>query len=110
MKYRLFTLEGNFLATDAIQNMLLYSEWGKVKAFPAVPKDWNNIAFNNLRAFGGILVSGKAKDGIITYLKLEATADCTFIIENDLSHLTPQPALKGTREITLKKGEILIFE
>lgn len=110
MKYRLFTLEGNFIAADAIQNMLLYSEWGKIKAFPAVPKDWNHIEFNNFRAFGGVLVSGKSENGIITYLKLEATADCTLIIENDLSHLTPQTVLNSTEKIALKKGETLIFE
>ncbi|MGN1418433.1 MAG: glycosyl hydrolase family 95 catalytic domain-containing protein [Acutalibacteraceae bacterium] len=110
MKYRLFTLEGNFIAADAIQNMLLYSEWGKIKAFPAVPKDWNNIEFAGFRAFGGVLVSGKSENGIITYLKFEATADCTLIIENDLSHLTPQTTLESTKKITLKKGETLIFE
>lgn len=42
MKYRLFTLEGNFIATDAIQEMLLYSEWGKIKLFPAIPSDWTD--------------------------------------------------------------------
>lgn len=108
MKYRLFTLEGNFIAADAIQNMLLYSEWGKIKIFPAVPKDWNYIEFERLRAFGGVLVSGKSENGMITYLKLEATADCTLIIENDLSHLKPDIKKDITKEIQMKKGEVLI--
>lgn len=45
MKYRLFTLEGNFIATDAIQEMLLYSEWGKIKLFPAIPSHWTDAEF-----------------------------------------------------------------
>lgn len=107
-KCRLFTLEGNFIAADAIQNMLLYSEWGKIRLFPVVPKDWNHIEIERFRAFGGILVSGKSKNGVITYLKLEATADCTFMIENDLLHLKPDIKKDITKEIHIKKGEVLI--
>lgn len=108
-KCRLFTLEGNFLATDALQDMLLYSEWGKLKAFPAVPQDWKEIAFENFRAFGGVLVSGKQENGRILYLKCEATADCDFTIENDLSHLQPDRFLSNGNDIHLNKGEVLIF-
>lgn len=105
MKYRLFTLEGNFLATDALQNMLLYSEWGKVRLFPAVPNTWQNIEFQNFRAFGGLLVSGKMETGKITYVKITATADVEFTLENDLSHLTAEPK----KNFTLQEGETIVF-
>lgn len=108
-KCRLFTLEGNFVATDALQEMLLYSEWGKLKVFPAVPQEWKEIAFENFRAFGGVLVSSKRENGSISYLKLEATADCDFAIENDLSHLQPDRPLPNDNDIHLNKGEVLIF-
>ncbi len=109
MKYRLFTLEGNFLATDAIQEMLLYSEWGKIKLFPAIPKAWNTAAFENFRAYGGLLISSKFSNGKISDLRITATADCSFGIENDLSHLNMNMQISNIKNITLKKGEVLIF-
>ncbi|MDO4153241.1 MAG: glycoside hydrolase N-terminal domain-containing protein [Clostridia bacterium] len=110
MKYRLFTLEGNFIATDAVQDMLLYSEWGKIRLFPAIPKTWEDAEFENFRAFGGLLISCKLKMGEIVFLKITATADAEFSLENDLSHLTPDKSIESTQKIVLKKGETLIFE
>lgn len=109
MKYRLFTLEGNFIATDAIQEMLLYSEWGKIKLFPAIPSDWGNAEFENFRAYGGLLISSKFSDGKISYVKIAATADCNFCLENDLSHLHCDADISNTKQIRLSKGDVLIF-
>lgn len=109
MKYRLFTLEGNFIATDAVQNMLLYSEWGKIRLFPAIPETWKDTEFENFRAYGGLLISSKMQAGKIAYLKITATADAEFSLENDLSHLTANKAIDSTNTIALKKGETLIF-
>lgn len=109
MKYRLFTLEGNFIATDAIQEMLLYSEWGRIKLFPAIPKDWNTAEFENFRAYGGILINSKFSDSKISYLKIAATADCDFCLENDLSHLHCDTDIGDTKQIRMKKGDVLIF-
>ncbi len=60
--YRPFTLEGNFLASQAVQEMLLQS-WsptpgkintGIIRIFPATPKKWANASFSNLRAESGL--------------------------------------------------------
>ncbi|NLA77651.1 MAG: hypothetical protein GX851_07505 [Clostridiales bacterium] len=110
MKYRLFTLEGNFIAADAIQEMLLYSERGKIRLFPAVPKSWKEVGFDNFRGFGGVLVSGRMTDGKISYISITATADCAFSIENDLKHLCPDIPVENAASIVLKKGEKLIFQ
>lgn len=109
MKYRLFTLEGNFIATDAIQEMLLYSEWGKIKLFPAIPSDWTDAEFENFRAYGGLLIRSKLTDGKISYVKIKATADCTFTIENDLSHLNCNIKINDAKNITLNKNDEIIF-
>lgn len=106
MKYRLFTLEGNFIAHDAINEMLLFSEWGKIRLFPAIPSDWENAEFEDLRAYGGLLISAEMKNGKIAYVKIKAEADCTFEIENDLKHLSPD--FKG--KINIKKGETIIMK
>ena len=55
--YRPFTLEGNFLAAQAVQEMLLQS-WSPtpgqrdteiVRVFPATPSRWRDAAFTDLR-------------------------------------------------------------
>lgn len=106
MKYRLFTLEGNFIATDAVQDMLLYSEHGKIKLFPAVPNDWNDAEFTDFRAYSGLLISAKTENKQISYLKIKAEADCSFVIENNLTHLSPT----FSNSIHMKKGEELILQ
>lgn len=109
MTYRLFTLEGNFLATDAIQEMLLYSEWGRIRLFPAVPRDWTEIGFSCLRAFGGVLVSARLEKGKICAVTLKAEADTAFVLENDLSHLSASVPLPPDGKITLRRGETVTF-
>lgn len=106
MKYRLFTLEGNFIATDAVQDMLLYSEHGKIKLFPAVPNDWNYAEFNDFRAYGGLIISAKMKNKNVSYLKIKAEADCSFVLENNLTHLSPT----FSNSIHMKKGEEMILQ
>lgn len=55
--YRPFTLEGNFLAMEAVHEMLLQSDGGTVRVFPALPSTWKSAGFTNLRAEGGHRVS-----------------------------------------------------
>lgn len=103
MKYRLFTLEGNFLATDAVQDMLLYGEHGEIELFPAIPKAWQDVAFSGFCVWGGITVDAKMKDGRITFLRLKALSECTVTLKNDLSHIM------CPKTVTLKKGESVVF-
>ncbi len=83
MRCRLFTLEANFLAMDAVEEMLLYSEEDKTVFLPAVPTDWKELSFDKLRGFGGVLYSLKAQNGVITYLRIEAEKDVEICIGND---------------------------
>lgn len=101
MKYRYFTLEGNFLATDAINNMLLYSERDGTILFPAIPKEWGNASFKNLRGYGGILVSAELTDGKVSYLKIVAENDIKVKLLADdkvMPKLTGEVALKKDKE------------
>lgn len=104
MKYRYFTLEGNFLATDAINNMLLYSESDGTILFPAIPKEWGNISFKNLRGYGGILVSAELTDGKVSYLKIVAENDITVNLLADDKVMS-----KLVGEITLKNGKEFVW-
>jgi alpha-L-fucosidase 2 len=73
--YRPFTLEGNFAFAAGVQEMLLQSQGGVVRVFPAIPETWNTVSFKNLRAEGAFLIAaekGKSvevvaeKDGLLT--------------------------------------------
>jgi len=63
--YRPFTLEGNFAFAAGLQEMLLQSHTRTIHIFPAIPKDWENIAFNQLRAEGAFLVSATMANGTV---------------------------------------------
>ncbi len=77
-QYRPFTLEGNFLAAQAIHEMLLQSWHGIIRLFPAMPGRWTDASFDRLRAEGGFRVSARRAAGAIVSVRIEATADGTM--------------------------------
>ena len=70
--YRPFTLEGNFAFAAGLQEMLLQSHTGVIEVFPAVPSEWKDICFNNLRAVGAFLVSSEMKGGEVVSLSVRS--------------------------------------
>ncbi len=94
-KYRPFTLEGNFCAVDALQEMLLYCENDKIILCPAIPKEWDTLSFK-LRAENGLIVTAKIKNTTVESLHLYAEHETSFTLEG--------PALPAFA-LHLKKGE-----
>lgn len=92
--YRPVTLEGNFAFASGLQEMMLQSYAGPIEIMPALPTDWKNAAFSNLRAEGAVLVSAKRKDGEIAQISLVAEKAGTFSLK------LPSSGLK----ITMSKG------
>ena len=74
-QYRPFTLEGNFLFMDAIQEMYLQSWGGRIRVFPTVPAAWKDCRFDNLRGEGGLTVSADRIDGMMNSVKIVASKD-----------------------------------
>jgi alpha-L-fucosidase 2 len=74
-RYRPFTLEGNFLAMEAIHEMLLQSWGGRVRVFPAVSMKWADVSFCDLRAQGGLKVSAERRRGKTVRVTITATVD-----------------------------------
>lgn len=110
--YRPFTLEGNFLAMQAVQEMLLQSWRGVLRIFPAVSNAWRNAEFRDLRAEGGYKVSAKRAGGHTVSVRIEATVDGVVRVRDNFV-----PALEWNRAVTrkgdlieadLKKGEALL--
>ena len=66
------TLEGNFAAAAAVQEMLLQSQRGLIRIFPAVPEHWDDVAFTTLRAEGAFLVSARRRGGVTDRVEITA--------------------------------------
>ncbi len=121
MTYRPFTLEGNFLASQAVQEMLLQS-WsptpgeintGIIRLFPATPKKWANASFSDLRAEGGFRVSATRINTKITWFCIIAGKTGVVRIKDTFNGQEPKWSLIGVQkkgkiyEVNLVKGQKL---
>lgn len=68
--YRPFTLEGNLAFAAGIQEMLLQSHSGVIRVFPAIPKSWDSVSFDKLRAYGAFIISAEKKDAKVVRVKV----------------------------------------
>lgn len=57
---------------DAIHYLLLQSYRGVLQIFPAVPSDWKDAAFEDLRAEGAFLVSAKLENEKLVMVRIES--------------------------------------
>ena len=108
--YRPFTLEGNFLASQAVHEMLLQS-WspspgkmnsGIIRIFPATPEKWADASFTNLRAEGGYTVSATRKNNLTVQFSIAATKTGTVRIKDNFNGRKPTWNIKNV----LKTGDI----
>ncbi len=119
--YRPFTLEGNFLAMEAVHEMLLQSwsanpgrvEPGVIRIFPAMPWRWHDASFNDLRAEGGHRVTARRENNATTWFRIKAGSNGLVKIRDNFGGREPKWNRKGVRkvgenfEIKLKKGQLL---
>lgn len=111
--YRPFTLEGNFLAMQAVQEMLLQSwspspgtgDWGAIRIFPAVPNAWRTASFEDLHAEGGHRVSARRENGVPVWLRVVAGHDGEVRIRDNFDGHTP----KWSREDVRRDGWDYVF-
>ncbi|MEI7422911.1 MAG: glycoside hydrolase family 95-like protein [Prolixibacteraceae bacterium] len=112
-KMRAFTLEGNFAAAQAVHEMLLQSWGGRIRIFPAVPENWKDLNFKQLRVEGGFLVSAERKDGKTIKVTITATVDQPLRLVNPFGKLDYKSSKlltkseNGDLQCRLKKGETI---
>lgn len=99
-----FTLEGNMLVMQAVQEMLLQSEHDTVRIFPAVPHDWRDASFHRLRARGGFIVSGQFRDGQTQSMSVTATVAADLHLQDPFHG---QPA-RWNLDVRRTNGDILV--
>lgn len=83
--YRPFTLEGNFAFAAALQEMLIQSHTGSIHLFPAIPEDWKEISFDQLRTEGAFLVSANKENGNLVSVQIESEKGGLLKLKNTFS-------------------------
>lgn len=111
-KYRPFTIEGNFAFAAAIQEMLIQSHSGVVLIFPAIPAEWKDVSFHNLRTEGAFTVSSEKKEGEVQFLRINSEKGGIIKIKNpfnDLKYSVNSKSVNGTSliEIKMEAGETI---
>jgi len=116
--YRPVTLEGNFLAMEAVHEMLLQS-WsakpgsgrgGVIRLFPATPWRWHQASFENLRAEGGHKVSARRENNATTWFRIVAGRDGLIRVRDNFGGRVPRwncqgvTKVEGNFEIKAKAG------
>ncbi|MDO4856516.1 MAG: alpha-L-fucosidase [Thermoguttaceae bacterium] len=107
-------IECSHVAARALQEMLLQSWGNQIRVFPAIPADWKETSFADLRTEGAFLVSAIRKDGKTSWVKIESLAgeECRVVpnFTGDFRSSAPekvQPLGNGLFKIDLKKGETI---
>ncbi len=103
--YRPFTLEGNFAFAAGLQEMLLQSYAGFIEIMPAVPADWKNVSFENLRAEGAFLISASKQNGELSSVKISADKEGVAVLKLDAKKWKIKNA-KGVRLNSTNDGYI----
>ena len=107
LTYRPVTLEGNFLAMEAVHEMLLQS-WsaepgsgsvGVIRLFPATPWRWHDASFENLRAEGGHKVSARRQNNVTTWFRIVAGHDGLIRVRDNFGGRVPGWNCQGVRKV-----------
>lgn len=109
--YRPFTLEGNMAFASGVQEMLIQSHRGVIEIFPAIPEEWQDVSFKDLRTEGAFLVSAVRKAGKVVEIDVMPTEGGLFRLSTRAAgepmdikggHLTDTK--NGVLEIQTTKG------
>lgn len=112
-KYRPFTLEGNFAAARAVQEMLLQTWGGVVRLFPAVPESWQDVSFDGLHGEMALKISAKRRAGQTQWFRIEATHACTIQVRDPFNSASvtwsrPDMVKRGPNyHIAMTPGQVL---
>ena len=119
-------LESSLGMANIVQNMLIQS-WtdpaqeksGPIRIFPAMPSEWEDAEFRDLRTEGAFLVSANRKGGNTQWVRIKSLAGEPCRVKPGISgelqiksrrRIKLKEVAPGIYEIDLKKGEeVLLF-
>jgi len=112
-------IECSLVAATSLQDMLLQSWGGRIRVFPAVPAEWKEAVFHDLRAEGAFLVSAARRDGRTRWVRIKSLAGepCRICpgfegaFSTSSASVTPREIGPGLFEFGLLKGqEVILFQ
>lgn len=106
-KHPPFQIDGNFGATAAIANMLLFSDEDEIVLLPALPDSWKNGYVKGLRAVGNVVVDVFWKDGKLAKYKITALSDISKTVRYGERSETE---CLMERHLEMKAGDVLMFD
>jgi alpha-L-fucosidase 2 len=110
--YRPVTLEGNFLAMEALHEMLLQSWNGVIRVFPAIRDSWRDAKFDGLWTEGGYRVWAERRQGRTISVKVLAKVESTVSVADPFSGKgkwsKAATSLTGPLLFNLKPGESVV--
>jgi len=86
-------LDGTMGGATALCEMLIHTRGGITHIFPAVPDDWENVSFADIRVPGAFLVSAKRKNGRLQPIAIRSLIGGILTVQVD-----------GYTTMLLKKG------
>ncbi|MFH5181367.1 glycosyl hydrolase family 95 catalytic domain-containing protein [Paenibacillus sp. TAB 01] len=115
-------MESPLACAEAIQDLLLQSWGDKIRVFPALPQEWKDVAFHDLRAEGAFLISAVRSGGRTSYIRVKSLAGEPCRLQTDWSlgdgeqvcaaseaPVTVSGLGGGLYELGLKQGEEVIL-
>lgn len=112
------TFESPIASTRSLLDMMLQSWGNTIRIFPAMPTEWQDAVFYNLRAEGGFLISAKRENGKTSWVNIKSLNGEPFQLRvpdwnEELNYPFDSSCLKKISEgmycITLKKGESIVL-
>ncbi|MES2308452.1 MAG: alpha-L-fucosidase [Verrucomicrobiota bacterium] len=100
------TFESPIASSRSILDMLIQGWGGTIRVFPACPDSWTDVAFHDLRAEGGFLVSAVRKNGKTFSVRVKSLAGepCRVSIDGKIEILK----LSKDEEIVLGEKNLVI--
>lgn len=93
---------------ESLHDMLLQSFGGIIRIFPAVPQEWKDASFQNLRAEGAFLVSAQRKDGNLQFARIQSLAGEPLVVSCGTDTLMAKFSDGKTCELTSENGKYRI--
>ncbi len=111
------TFESPIASCRSMLDMMLQSWGDKIRIFPAMPTEWKEAVYSNLRAEGSFLVSAKRTNGKTSWVQIESLAGqpCLIQIKDWANIETNQPNLSvkslgdGLFSIGIKKNQTVLL-
>ncbi|WP_052266126.1 glycosyl hydrolase family 95 catalytic domain-containing protein [Pedobacter kyungheensis] len=96
-------IETPLAAATSIQEMLLQS-WGKkIRVFPAIPTNWQNVSFKQLLAEGAFLVSADMQGGATQNIKITSLKGSQLTLVTDMDKFTIRSNKRAKVDYQLQK-------